>query len=296
MRFPDGRALVQTVDFFPPMVNDPYGFGRIASTNALSDVYAMGGQPLAAMNILCFPCKALPLEVIHEMLSACQDAVREAGAVPAGGHSVEDDGIKLGLAVSGTVDPARMATNRGIKPGHMLVLTKPIGTGVLINGLKAKWDGCEAMEQDLIATCGRLNNHAGACIERFGLTGATDVTGFGLGGHLLELARASRMRLHLDLSAMPLMDRAFELASIGLLPAGSIKNREHYLPSCEVAEGLDPLLVSMAFDAQTSGGLVLAVPENKLADVTAMLEDNGDLAAVIGHTEEAGTGPLLHIG
>lgn len=295
VRFPGGRALVQTLDFFPPMVNDPFGFGRIAAANALSDVYAMGGQPLAAMNILCFPCKALPLETIREMLTGCLDAVRESGAVPAGGHSVEDDSIKLGLAVSGTVDPARMATNRGVRPGEALVLTKPIGTGVLINALKAKWDGHEAMEAALINTCGRLNKHAGACIKRFGITGATDVTGFGLGGHLLELAQASGVSMNLELTAIPLMDRALELASIGLLPAGSIKNREHYLPRCAVADGLDPLLLSMAFDAQTSGGLVLSVPQENLEGVRAALLENGELAAVIGSVQDQTDTPKLII-
>lgn len=265
------------------MVNDPLGFGRIAAANALSDVYAMGGQPLAAMNILCFPCKGVPLEAVREIMRGALSAVRESGAVPAGGHSVEDDTIKFGLAVSGTVDPAKMATNRGARPGDLLVLTKPVGTGVLINGLKAKWDGHEALEAAIIENCGRLNNHAGKCVELFGLKGATDITGFGLGGHLLELAQASDVSMTLTLSDMPLMDRALELGSMGLLPAGSIANREHYLPRCEVAEGLDPVLLSLAFDAQTSGGLVLCVPEAKLEKVQAMLTQAGDMAHVIGH-------------
>ncbi len=285
MRFPDGRALVQTVDFFPPMVNDAYGFGRIAAANALSDVYAMGGTPLAAMNILCYPCKTLPLEPMREMLSGCLDAVREAGAVPAGGHSVEDSAIKLGLAVSGSIDPACMASNRGARAGDILLLTKPLGTGLIINAIKAQVENYQALEQMLITVCGRLNKHAGACIERFAIKGATDVTGFGLGGHLLELAQASGVQMRITLADLPLMDRALELAVAGFLPGGSINNQKHYMPRCKVLGKPDPWRLALAFDAQTSGGLLLSVPELKLKDVQAMLQDNGDLAQVIGHVE-----------
>lgn len=282
MRFPEGHALVQTVDFFTPIVNDPFGFGRIAAANALSDVYAMGGKPLAAMNILCFPCKDFSMEVLRAILDGGLDAVREAGAVPAGGHSLEDDTIKYGLAVSGSVDPTRMATNRGVKPGDLLLLTKPLGTGVLINALSAQWQGHEKFEKMLIAQCGRLNNHAGRVINELSLIGATDITGFGLGGHLLELAGASGVTLTISLNSLPLLPQAIELASMGLLPGGSINNRNYYLPQCAAPEGLDPIQLSLAFDAQTSGGLVLAVPEAKLADAQAMLTDAGDLAVVIG--------------
>ncbi len=296
VRFPDGRALVQTLDFFTPMVNDPFGFGRIAAANALSDIYAMGGEPLAAMNILCFPCKDIPIEVLREILEGGLDAVREAGAVPAGGHSVEDDGIKYGLAVSGTVDPKQMATNRGVNPGDLLVLTKAVGTGVLATALKAEWTGHENFEKTLIKLCGRLNNHAGWVISELSLTGATDITGFGLGGHLLELAQASDVSLELKLSAVPFLPEALALAGVGFLPGGSIKNREHYLPQCHVPGSADPLQISLTFDAQTSGGLVLAVPESKLAVVTSMLTDAGDLAEVIGRaTKTRGDGRRLAI-
>jgi selenide,water dikinase len=282
LSFPPGRALVQTVDFFTPVVNDPYRFGRIAAANALSDVYAMGGEPFSTMNIVCFPMKKLSGEVLREVLRGGRDAVEEAGAVPSGGHSVEDDEIKYGLAVSGTVDPARFASNRGVRPGDVLVLTKPVGTGVLATAIKGEMPGCEAMEDVLFEVCGRLNRAGGRVIAELGLTGATDITGFGLGGHLIELADASGVTIDLRMDAVPLIPGALELAGMGMLPAGSICNRTHYLRRTRVAEGLDPVTLDMMFDAQTSGGLVLAVPPDRLDRAVAMLEAAGDMAAPIG--------------
>jgi selenide,water dikinase len=282
LSFPPGQALVQTVDFFTPIVNDPYRFGRIAAANSLSDVYAMGGTPFSAMNIVCFPIKKLPGTVLTEILRGGMDAVLEAGAVPSGGHSVEDDEIKYGLAVSGLVPPDGFASNRGVNPGDELVLTKPIGTGVLATAVKGEMDGAEEMEDVLFEVCGRLNKSGGEAIRRLRLTGATDVTGFGLGGHLIELAEASNVSIELRMTSVPLIKRALDLASMGLMPAGSICNRNHYLPRTDIADGLDPVHVDMMFDAQTSGGLVLAVPPDKLAEATAMLRGTGDLAAHVG--------------
>lgn len=284
----DGSGLVQTLDFLTPLVNDPYHFGRIAASNALSDVYAMGGTPLAAMNIVCFPVKKYDQSVLREILRGGLDVVRESGAVPAGGHSVEDDEIKYGLAVSGIVDPGAMATNAGVRPGDALVLTKPIGTGVLATAIKADWDGWEGMEADIARWSGRLNEAGGRAIREFGLRAATDVTGFGLMGHLLELAEASGVGMELELSAVPLHERALELAGMGLLPAGSICNRNHYLPKVRLPEGADPVHTDLLFDAQTAGGLVLAVPQDHVADVRDLLLKAGDMAAVIGRAAEYG--------
>ena len=296
VRFPEGMALVQTVDFFTPMLNDPFRFGRIAAANALSDVYAMGGTPLSAMNIVCFPIKKLPGTVLNDILRGGQDAVAEAGAVSAGGHSVEDDEIKYGLAVSGVVVPSRMATNRGARPGDVLVLTKPLGTGVLATAVKAEWEGWRAIEDTLFTWCGRLNKGPGEVITELGLIGATDVTGFGLAGHGLELAEASDVDVEISLSAAPLMDRALELTGMGLLPAGSICNRNHYLPRCRVAEGLDPLTLDLVFDAQTSGGLLLCVPPDKLDRARELLAATGDQAYVIGRVlAHEPDGPHLRI-
>lgn len=287
LTFPAGSALVQTVDFFTPIVNDPYRFGRIAAANSLSDVYAMGGRPWSTMNIVCFPTKQLPNEVLTEILRGGKDAVEEAGAVPSGGHSVEDDELKYGLAVSGTVDPTAFASNRGVRPGDELLLTKPIGTGVLATAVKGEWEGCDAMEEVLFDVCGRINKAGGEVIEQLALTGATDITGFGLGGHLIELAEASQVHIELRTEAVPLIERAKELAGMGMFPAGSICNRTHYLPKATVRDGLDPITLDLMFDAQTSGGLVLAVPPEKLAQAQEMLKAAGDSAAHIGTASKA---------
>lgn len=297
LRFPEGRALVQTVDFFTPIVNDPHGFGRIAAANALSDVYAMGGEPLSAMNIVCFPVKELPESLLRSILEGGLEAVLEAGAVPAGGHSVEDDEVKYGLAVSGSVDPKRMATNQGLRPGDLLVLTKPIGTGVLATALKADWDGAERFEQLLIHWCGRLNANAGQVVRELGLIGATDVTGFGLGGHLLELCHASRCSAEIWLDSVPFLQDAVELAGVGLLPAGSICNRNYYLPRCHMEPDIDPVKRDLVFDAQSSGGLLLAVPPHQLDQCRAMLESLGEPAHVVGQAIQLAEAqaPRLHI-
>ncbi len=294
--FPAGKALVQTVDFFTPVVNDPYRFGRIAAANSLSDVYAMGGEPWAAMNIVCFPAKKLPMDILTEILRGGADAVDEAGAVPGGGHSVEDDEIKYGLAVSGVVDPGRFASNRGVEPGDELILTKAIGTGVLATAVKGEMPGFQEAEELLFETCGRLNKAGGAVIRELGLTGATDITGFGLGGHLLELAGASGVRVELRVADVPLLPGALDLAAMGLLPAGSICNRNHYLPHAEAAAGLDPIRLDMMFDAQTSGGLLLAVKPDQFDRAMAMLREAGDQPAHVGAAREREPDrPLLSI-
>lgn len=293
--FPQGKALVQTVDFFTPTVNDPYRFGRIAAANALSDVYAMGGTPWSTMNIVCFPAKKLSMDILTQVLCGGRDVVEEAGAVSAGGHSVEDDEIKYGLAVSGLVDPNSIASNRGVNPGDFLFLTKPIGSGVLATAVKGEMPGSDEMEDTLFAVCGRLNKGGGAVIEALGLTGATDITGFGLGGHLIELAEASRVVIELNSSAVPLLSGAFDLVSMGMLPAGSICNRTHYASKTSVREGLDPIMHDLMFDAQTSGGLILAVPPDKAAEAVALLEASGDLAAHVGtaRVRQDGEPPLF---
>lgn len=282
LTFPQGVALVQSVDFFTPIVNDPYKFGRIAAANALSDIYAMGGTPWSTMNIVCFPMKQLPTEVLTEVLRGGKDTVEEAGAVPSGGHSVEDDELKYGLAVSGIVDPGKFASNRGVKPGDELLLTKPIGSGVLATAVKGDLDGSEAIEELLFQTCGRLNKTGGKIISTLSLKGATDITGFGLGGHLIELANASQVSIELVMGAVPLMNGAKDMAAMGMLPAGSICNRNHFMPSTVVAPGLDAVHVDLMFDAQTSGGLVLAVPPDDVNKALAMLLEAGETAAHIG--------------
>ena len=288
VRLPDGRGLVQTVDFFTPIVNDPYKFGRIAAVNALSDVYAMGGTPLAAMNIVCFPAKTMDTAILGQILRGGLDAVLEAGAVPAGGHSVEDKEIKYGLAVSGLVEADGFASNTGLRPGDWLILTKPLGTGVLATAIKGDFGDTTALEELLFTWAGRLNAAGGRVIRELGLRAATDVTGFGLGGHILEMAAGSNVAVELRLDAIPFLPQARELAALGMLPAGSFANQNYCAKTVSVAPGLDPIKVDLTFDAQTSGGLVLAVPEHQVGQAQSMLEAAGDLAAVIGRVVEPG--------
>ncbi|GAB6177906.1 selenide, water dikinase SelD [Desulfobaculum senezii] len=291
LRFPAGKAMVQTVDFLTPVVNDPYLFGRIAAANALSDVYAMGGEPWSAMNIVCFPVKNLPKEMLRDALQGGYDAILEAGAVLAGGHSVEDEEFKYGLAVTGCINPDHMATNRGLRAGDRLLLTKPIGTGVLATAVKGRWENSAELEACLGRWAGRLNKAGGEAIQTFGLLGATDVTGFGLGGHVLEMARASKVGVELTLADVPIMDGALDLAGMGLVPAGSFANKNFCSSQVAVAHGLDAVRVDLVFDAQTSGGLVLAVPEERVEAVQAFLRERGDMAACIGRVvprEDAG--------
>ncbi len=282
VRFPAGKALVQTLDFLTPIVNNPYWFGQIAAANSLSDVYAMGGEPYTAMNIVCFPIKTMGKEILRQILEGGMDKIRESGAVMAGGHSVKDTEIKYGLSVTGIVDPASFASNAGLRPGDHLLLTKAIGTGVLSTALKANFGDSAKIEELIYRWASRLNKAGGKVIQTLGLKGATDVTGFGLGGHVLELAKASGVAVELWLDKIPFIPEAIEFAGMGMFPGGSTANKNFCHKLVDVAQGADPLRVDLAFDAQTSGGLILSVPENQLAQARDMLLEAGDLAAPIG--------------
>lgn len=282
VRFPPGKALVQTVDFLTPIVNNPYWFGQIAAANSLSDVYAMGGEPYTAMNIVCFPIETMGAEMLRQILEGGLEKVREAGAVMAGGHSIKDNEIKYGLAVTGVVDPASFSSNCGLRPGDHLLLTKPVGTGVLSTALKGGFGDTAKIEELIFRWGSRLNRAGGGVIQALGLKGATDVTGFGLGGHVLELAKASGVAVELWLDKIPCIPEAIELAGMGMIPGGSAANRNFCASRVSLPPEADPVLVDLAFDAQTSGGLVLAVPEAQLARARDMLLDAGDLAEHIG--------------
>lgn len=282
VRFPDGKALIQTVDFFTPIVNNPYWFGQIAAANALSDVYAMGGTPYTAMNILCFPIKTQSKETLKEILAGGLDKIQEAEAILAGGHSLEDEELKYGLAVSGLVDPDGVTTNTGLLPGDQLILTKPIGTGVLATALKAEWEGAEQFEKILYKWASHLNKKAGSIIPKLGLRAATDVTGFGLGGHLLEMLHGSGACAAIWLDETPFIPEALELAAMGMIPMGSYANKTFCKSVVQVAADKSSIKADLIFDAQTSGGLLLAVPEKKVKEATMMLEDLGELAAHVG--------------
>jgi selenide,water dikinase len=286
VRFPAGMALVQTLDFFTPIVNDPFRFGQIAAANSLSDVYAMGGAPYTAMNIICFPAKTLPKAALREILRGGLSKVVEAGAVMAGGHSVEDKEIKYGLSVTGIVDPERFASNRGLAPGDALILTKALGTGVLATAIKTRAGDPEELENQLWACTSRLNRAGARVIAELGLRGATDVTGFGLAGHVLEMARASGMVVELNLAEVPALGPALELIRGGKVPLVGQNNRKFCACAVAIDAAADPARVDLAFDPQTSGGLVLAVPEDKIAAARAMLSQAGDLAALVGRVAE----------
>lgn len=278
----DESALVQSVDVLAPIVNNPRVFGRIAAANALSDVYAVGGRPLAAMNIVLFPYKTLPVEVLKEILQGGLEKIAESGAVLAGGHSVEDDEMKYGLAVSGLVHPNRFASNGGAKAGDLLVLTKPLGTGILATALKARWEDFSVYEQIISETCSRLNSSGVEILPDFNIKGVTDITGFGLAGHALEMAQASGVNMEIWPERVPILPHAYDLAAVGLVPAGTYANRSTFACKIAIEPELDPVLADLIFDVQTSGGLLISVPENKEKELLLRLLDNGDKAATIG--------------
>jgi selenide,water dikinase len=251
-------ALVQTTDFFPPLVDDPFDFGQIAAANALSDVYAMGGEPLTALNLVGFPDKVLPMEILVEILRGGAAKVREAGAVIVGGHSVRDSEIKYGLAVTGRVHPGRILTNAGAKPGDKLVLTKPIGTGTLCNAAKSG----KMSESDLaeaVACMAALNKPGRDAALHVGVNACTDITGFGLIGHSFELAEASDVTIVIEAAQVPLLARTLELARQGVLTR-THKDTQAFLGSkLQIDPGVEPALAGVLADAQTSGGLLLSV-------------------------------------
>lgn len=275
-------ALVQSVDFFTPVVDDPYLFGQIAAANSLSDLYAAGARPITAMNILCFPAKELPLEMAREILRGGIEKVHEAGAVVVGGHSVEDREPKYGLSVTGVVHPERFVTNQGARPGDHIYLTKPLGTGILATAYKGGVLPPRAQER-LVEVMTSLNRAASEAMMAVGVSGATDCTGFGLVGHLLEMAQASGVAVEIKTSQVPILREALEYARQGFLPEGDQANRRFCSRSVEVVGSPDPARLDLLFDAQTSGGLVVAVaPERSDRFYKELLTRGVVEAALIG--------------
>lgn len=273
-------CVVQTVDFFPPIVDDPYEFGYIAAVNAFSDVYAMGGAPLLALNLVCFPDDH-PKSVLAQILRGGADAAREAGVVIAGGHTVKDREPKYGMSVTGTVRPDGIVSNATAKPGDALVLTKPLGSGIITTAARA--DRTDAATLAGAVAVMRTLNRAGA--EAMGVVGpsaATDVTGFGLLGHLLPMMRASGCEAHLRLSAVPLLAGVRELAEDGVVPGGTRANLEAARPHVRFAPSISEVEQLILADAQTSGGLLIAVPAERLGDLLQELGARDVAGAVIG--------------
>jgi selenide,water dikinase len=292
-RLSDDLALVQTVDFFTPIVDDPETWGRIAAANALSDVYAMGGTPLTALQLLSWPRDELPWSVAADVIDGAAEILTEAGCTLVGGHSIDDTTPKFGFAITGTVNPARMITNDAAKPGDRLVLTKALGTGLIATAIK-NGAASAASRNAAISSMTRLNAPASTAATVAGVRSGTDVTGFGLLGHLAEMLRASEASAVLDASAVPILEGAAELAASGQVPGGTQRNLRSIEGSVDFGD-LQPAARTLLVDAQTSGGLLLAVSEAALPELISRLVAAGDLAATIGHVETASSAPMIVI-
>jgi selenide,water dikinase len=278
----DDTALVQTLDFFTPIVNDPYHFGRIAAANALSDVYAMGGTPLTAMNIVCFPVTDMPKAILKDILRGGLEKIYEAGAVLAGGHSVDDQELKYGLSVTGIVHPEKILTNKDAKVGDKLILTKPLGTGIIATAVKGKLASPKAL-QALIDVTSTLNGRASQTMLKYDTHACTDVTGFGLGGHVLEMARGSGVEISVYAEKIPIIPEARQYALMGLIPAGSYATKHFCERRVEIDPGTETVLLDLIFDPQTSGGLVISIaPADAQACLEALKDQGVESAAIIG--------------
>jgi len=288
-RIGERLALVETTDVITPLVDDPFTFGRIAAANALSDVYAMGGRPVTAMNLAFFPACSLETAVLAEILKGGADALKEAGACLVGGHTVEDDELKYGLAVTGLIDPERVVRNCTARPCDLLILTKPLGTGIVSTAIKAQMVS-GALEREAIGWMTGLNAKASQLMLACRASAATDVTGFGLIGHACEMALGAGLTFRLQLDAVPLMAGLGELVNDGLIPAGCYRNRDYYGHLVAGASG-DRLLP--LFDPQTSGGLLIALAPEDAERFLARSLESGAFAVVIGRVEPSGGTPLV---
>jgi selenide,water dikinase len=283
-RLSDELAVVLTVDFFAPVVDDPYDYGAIAAANAMSDVYAMGGEVAMALNVAAFP-DDLPPDIVARILQGGADKVAEAGGVIAGGHTVIDREPKYGLCVLGTVHPRQVLTKGGARPGDVVLLTKPLGTGILTTAAKAG----RADPQHLgaaVASMKSLNRHASHLARRLGARAVTDITGYGLLGHAWEMATLSGACLRVRASAVPLLPGALEYAARGIFPGGGQRNRRYYGPRVRLPEGLPEELALALFDPQTSGGLLMAVPAERAAEAPALFGESGLPVWTIGEVVE----------
>lgn len=290
-RLTDELALVQTVDFFTPIVDDPYAFGQVAAANALSDIYAMGGKPLTVLNIVAFPIKKLDKSVLADILRGAADKVKEAGATLVGGHSIDDNEPKFGLAVTGLVHPDKAKTNAGAKPGDKLILTKPIGVGIMTTSIKK-----DALSEQEVAMVTKvmttLNKTAAEIMEPYDVHGCTDVTGFGLLGHASEMAKGSGVGLRIGKAQVPVLPRVRELAEAGFVPGGTKNNYAHLEGSVIFPETMDQIDQWILCDAVTSGGLLIAVSGDRAEALHGELVAAGVEAAIIGEAVEDHPGTI----
>lgn len=284
----DELALVQTVDFFTPVVDDPYLFGQIAAANSLSDIYAMGGKPLTALNITCYSCSITP-EILAEILNGGAQKIKEAGAVLAGGHTVTDKEVKYGLSVTGLVEPSKVITNSGAKAGDVLILTKPLGTGILTTAFKFDLISEEELKEasNVMAT---LNKTASEEMQKIGVNACTDITGFGIIGHSYEMASGSNVGIELDSSKIMIMDKVIDLIKEKSVPGGAYSNKEFFEKWVCFKDSVEDIKKIVYFDPQTSGGLLISVPEGKAKQLLNNINNNSVIKAeIVGKVVEAGT-------
>jgi selenide,water dikinase len=287
-RLRDDLALVQTLDFFTPIVDDPFDYGRIAALNSINDVWAMGGTPVTALAITCFPKKGVDFSILQEIMRGGLSVLTENKVVLVGGHSVDNEQIMFGYSVTGVIDPNRVATNAGARPGDVIILTKPIGTGVISTGIKRAKASPEVIAES-VATMMTPGKYAAEAIQKFHVKGATDVTGFALLGHAWEMACASDVTIEIDSARVPLINGALELAASGMITGADKTNREYVGKDVSLAAGLDPNLVKLFYDPQTAGGLLMAIPEGSAGDLLTELRRNYPRTEVVGRVEERGT-------
>ncbi len=286
----DDLALIQTVDFFTPVVDDAQTYGQIAAANSLSDVYAMGGTPISALNIVCWT-EDLPQETLHAILKGGMEKALEAGCPVVGGHSVTAPELKYGLSVTGQVHPDKIVSNAGARPGDVLVLTKSVGTGIITTALKFD-NASEAHESAVVSSMAHLNRNACDSMCQNSANGCTDITGNGLLGHAWELASASGVHLEIEASSVPLFDGTVELAKKGNLTLGDRTNRKYVEGAVTIDRSVDDALQSALFDPQTSGGLLISIPEANVDDLAAQLIAGGDLAHVVGRVADGAPGTI----
>jgi selenide,water dikinase len=292
-RVSDDLAIIQTVDFFTPIVDDPFWFGQIAAANALSDVYAMGGEPKTAMNLVAFPSDRMDISILRAILEGGLKKMEEADVVLLGGHSVQDKELKYGLSVTGFVHPDRVVLNTGLKPGDQLILTKPIGTGIINTAIKRGIASREAIES-ITRLMTTLNRDAGSVMKKYPVSACTDITGFGLLGHLAEMLSKTSIGIRLESKAVPLVPEVIEFARGGFIPGGAFKNKAFRSSLLTPAPHIDSLLIDILFDPQTSGGLLMGVGKDRAGDLLKDLKDAGvSGSAIIGEVVSEPTGRIV---
>ncbi len=286
--------MVQTLDFLTPVTNSPYEFGQIAAANSLSDVYAMGGTPLTAMNIVCFSCEELHEDILGETLQGGMDKINESGAALVGGHSIDDKEFKYGLSVTGTIHPEKVWANRGACSGDALILTKPVGTGIIATAIKAKLAN-DDISKKAANVMSQLNKYAAEIIKGFKVNACTDITGFGLSGHLLEMAKASEKKIVLFSSKVPVIEGAEEFALMGMIPAGAHKNRAFCEADLKINQSVERVYQDLLFDPQTSGGLVVSMNKKEAEICLEELLNIGVNAEIVGEVDRDDNQGLLEI-